>query len=127
VVLCGSADDEPVLRRAAGLADFPCLVMAGQLPLRAFAAFLARCHALLATDSGPRHLANAVGTPVVFARSLNVSRIENGVYCDNETDLCGPEEWLRAREPQDAALGRITPEAVAATLERVVTARHAAA
>jgi ADP-heptose:LPS heptosyltransferase len=127
IVLCGSATDAPVLRRAADAAGFPCLVMAGQLALRPFAAFLARCDALLATDSGPRHLANAVGTPVVFARSVNVSRIENGVYCDNETDLCGPEEWLRDPDAQDAVLARITPESVADTLERVVTTRRAAA
>ena len=43
------------------------IMLAGRLGLRAFGAFLTRCDALLGTDSGPRHIANAVGTPASVA------------------------------------------------------------
>ena len=116
VVLCGSADDAPALHAAAAACRVPARVLTG-LPLRAFAAFLRRCDVLLSTDSGPRHLANAVGTPVVFVRSLNVSRVEIGAYCDNESDASGDEEWLSAAA-QDAALARVRPEHVAELVAR---------
>ena len=39
--------------------------MAGRLDLGTLAALLARRSVLLANDSGPRHLAQALGTPTV--------------------------------------------------------------
>ena len=116
IVLCGSADDAPVLHAAARTCAAPCHVLTG-LRVRAFAAFLRRCDVLLCTDSGPRHIAAAVGTPVVFVRSLNVSRVEIGAYCDTEVDACGDEEWLSPTE-QDAALARLRPERVAELVTR---------
>jgi len=119
VVLCGSAADAPVLRAAAALARFPCRVAAGALGLRALGALFRRCRLLLAMDSGPRHIANAVGTPVVFVRSLKAIRIEAGVYCANETDVAPDEERLTL-DAQRAALARLQPDAVAAViLERL--------
>jgi ADP-heptose:LPS heptosyltransferase len=43
-------------------------------------------------DSGPRHLANAAGTPVVFVRNLWFPSAEAGPYCDTEVDVV-PPEW----------------------------------
>jgi hypothetical protein len=39
--------------------------LAGELDLGTLAALLDRCDVLLANDSGPRHLAQALGTPTV--------------------------------------------------------------
>jgi ADP-heptose:LPS heptosyltransferase len=119
IVLCGSADDAQLLHQAAAACAAPTQVLAGRLRLRAFAAFLRRCDVLLSTDSGPRHLANAVGTPVVFLRSLNVSQVEIGAYCDTEVDACGDAEWL-APAAQDAALARVQPAHVAGLVERLL-------
>jgi ADP-heptose:LPS heptosyltransferase len=112
VVLCGSAADAPLLDATARQAPFRCRVAAGLLTLRALGAFVRRCHLLLGMDSGPRHIANAVGTPVVFVRSLKATRIEAGVYCANETDVAPADEWLPF-EAQRAALARLDPRAVA--------------
>jgi ADP-heptose:LPS heptosyltransferase len=119
IVLCGSVEDAPLLHEAAAACAVPCKVLAGRLPLRAFAAFLQQCDVLLCSDSGPRHMANAVGTRVVFVRSLNVSRIEIGAYCDAETDACGDDEWL-SPAAQDAALARLDPASVAALVARAL-------
>jgi len=118
IVLCGSADDAPLLHDAAAACAAPCRVLTG-LRVRAFAAFLRRCDVLLCTDSGPRHIANAVGTPVVFVRSLNVSRVEIGAYCDTEVDVCGDDEWL-SPTAQDAALAHLHPHHVAALVARAL-------
>jgi ADP-heptose:LPS heptosyltransferase len=126
VVLCGSSDDAPALAAAARLAppSLPCRLLAGRLSLLGFAAFLQRCDALLASDSGPRHLANAVGTPVVFVRSLNVAQREATVYCDSETDVAPDGEFLSGAA-QAQALRALRPADVALALDRAM-ARWAA-
>ena len=64
VVLAGLGHDEQLLaRRVAEPLDAP-VVPAAPTP-QALAAFLRRCRLLVANDSGPVHLATAVGTPVV--------------------------------------------------------------
>ena len=65
----------------------PAHVVAGSLQWLEFAELLRRCDAVFCMDSGPRHLSNAVGTPVAFARNLAFADIEAGEYCANETDL----------------------------------------
>ncbi len=122
VVFCGSASDAPVLGRMATACTLPAHVLAGRLGLRAFAAFLARCDALLTADSGPRHLANAVGTPVVFTRRLAVAAAEVGPYCDTEIDVAPPGEYL-SRAAQMAALATLEPRTVAQALSRVLRPR----
>jgi ADP-heptose:LPS heptosyltransferase len=117
VVLCGSAADAPALEAAAATASFPCRVAAGRLTLRALAALLRRCRLLLATDSGVRHIANAVRTPVVFIRNLKVWQIETGVYCDNETDAT-PDGQLLDLPSQRAVLATVSPESVAALMRQ---------
>jgi heptosyltransferase-1 len=122
VVLCGSKSDAPFLEDVAARAPFPCRVMAGRLRLRALAVFLSRCDALLAADSGPRHIANAVGTPVVFIRSLSACRAESGRYCANEVDVAPDGDYL-SLEAQAAALARIDPATVARALGESLAAR----
>lgn len=122
VVLCGSASDGPQLEALAAESTARCHVLGGRLGLRALAAFFTHCTAFLGTDSGPRHIANAVGTPVVFIRRLAISRAEVGVYCDNETDVSPDVEWL-SRAEQTRALARLEPATVAAALHRVLSTR----
>lgn len=122
VVFCGSRSDAPVLNEIASRTRIPCRVLAGRLGLRAYGAFLARCNALLAPDSGPRHIANAVGTPVVFIRNLAVDQIENGSYAAHEVDAAPDGEWL-ALDDLAAVLARIDPRQVAAALLGSMTMR----
>ena len=87
VLLCGGVRDEPTLRDIANALPTAAHVVAGSLQWLEFAEVLRRCDALFCMDSGPRHLANAVGTPVAFARNLAFADVEAGEYCANETDL----------------------------------------
>ena len=115
LVLCGAKQDARVLTEFAGQCGVPCRVMAGDLGLRGLCCFLRRCSAVLTADSGPRHIANAAGTPVVFIRNLYCSKIETGKYCENEIDL-SPDADFVPPEEQEYQLRRVAPDAVAETL-----------
>lgn len=121
VVLCGSAGDAAVLQAAAQASPLRCHVLAGRLSLRPLAALLGRCNAFLGPDSGLRHIANAVATPVVFTRNLAASQVETGVYCDNETDIAPPGDYL-SRDRQITELARIDPMEVAGVIARAMRA-----
>ncbi len=66
IVLTGSTADRPLVdavRRHLG--DLPAIDASGALELPALAALLARLDVLITGDTGPMHLASAMGTPVV--------------------------------------------------------------
>lgn len=65
VALTGSAADRPLTRFIARTADVPCLDMAGKLSLLELAALIRRMNAYLTVDSGPAHMAAALGTSLV--------------------------------------------------------------
>ena len=113
IVLCGAPGDGELLSKLQSSLSFPCPVNAGHLGLRPLVAFLKKCRVVLSTDSGPRHLANAAGTPVVFVRNLWFSNIEAGVYClESEYDLAPDVEFLQQQE-KDLIPLQTTPEQAA--------------
>jgi heptosyltransferase-2 len=69
IIFGGPSDREIARLISAGLgqnaAGEPVLNLAGRTTLRELAAALKRCRLLLANDTGPMHLAAAVGTPVI--------------------------------------------------------------
>src|SRR5262249_18307252 len=112
IVLSGSKQDAPVLHQFAATCRVPCQIMAGALSLRGLFYFLKKCSAVLAPDSGPRHIANAAGTPVVFIRNLYCSKVETGRYCENEIDLSPDVEFVPPDQQEDW-LRRVSPTTVA--------------
>jgi lipopolysaccharide heptosyltransferase II len=65
VILTGSASEESLVQAIAEQMTSQPLVAAGQTTLGGLAALMARCRLALGVDSGPLHLAVAVGTPTV--------------------------------------------------------------
>jgi len=65
VALTGSAGDRTLVRYIARAAEAPCLDLAGQLSLTELAALIRRMNAYLTVDSGPAHMAAALGTSLV--------------------------------------------------------------
>lgn len=122
VVLCGSAADSETLSAAAGELSFPVKILAGALGLRAYAAFLSRCAALLTLDSGPRHLGNAARIPVLFVRNLRQSQVETGKYCESEIDLAPAVEYLGDGQARNTVAGI----SISATADRLLEALSAA-
>lgn len=100
VVLVGGEDDVELAREIARAARHPLVDLTGTLNLRQTAALLQACHLFIGNDSGPMHIAEAVGTPVVaifgptnpanFRPLIELSRVVR-------RDLCGPcIHWLEA-------------------------------
>lgn len=123
IVFTGAAGDASELTDAAKQLSFPVHILAGGLNLRGFAAFLARCAALLTLDSGPRHIGNAAGVPVLFARNLSHSMIEAGQYCDTEIDLAPAVEYLSDSETRKVVAGLSPAKTASRLLETLKTSR----
>jgi ADP-heptose:LPS heptosyltransferase len=108
IVLFGAANERALLEEAVASCRAPCKLLPGTLNIRALAAFIGKCSAALVMDSGPRHIANAVSTPVVFGRNPIFSRVEAGRYCDNEID-CGPPDEYVAPSDVAAVVSKLDP------------------
>jgi ADP-heptose:LPS heptosyltransferase len=115
VVLTGAASDAGELADAANQLSFPVHILAGGLGLRGYASFLTRCAAMLTLDSGPRHIGNAAGVPVLFARNLSHSMIEAGKYCETEIDIAPSVEYLSDAETKKVVDG-LSPAKTASRL-----------
>mgnify|MGYP000561858254 CR=1 FL=1 len=116
ILLCGAPGDEARLRELQQSLSFPTEINAGRIGLRSLVALLAKCRVVLSSDSGPRHLANAAGTPVVFARNPWFSRKEAGVYCpDSECDMAPSLEFV-SPESQGDYWQHVSAEAVASEI-----------
>ena len=116
VVIIGSQGDQPVVDavRAAWPADVPVSVLPADLDLVVLAAVLERLTLLITGDTGPMHLAAAVGTPVlaIFGPSLPsryapLSARSKIVRIDIH---CSPCNLMR--RPPERCLGRV-PECLA--------------
>ena len=132
-----SALEQEYGQAIAARARVPVTNLVGRTDLKQLAALLARARVVLAPDSGPAHLANAVGTPVI------------GLYAATNPDRARPYLWgeyvvsryaeaveavhgrpvdrlpwgIRVRAP--GTMARITADEVIATLDRLL-AGHAA-
>ena len=116
-VLCGTTSDEPLLKELKERFQLRSHILAGQLGLLSLGCFLRRCAVVLCPDSGPRHIANAVGTRLAFVRNIAVGKIETGKYCETEADLA-PDFECVPQSDQPEIFEQLRPQAAA---ERVVS------
>jgi len=65
VVLCGNGGEEGLLRRVGNLMRGKAVVQAGELSLTGFAALVEKAQLFVGNDSGPTHVAAALGVPTV--------------------------------------------------------------
>lgn len=122
VVVTGAAADRALTSRVAGRAG---LDLGGRTGLAELAAVLAGAHAVVAPNTGPAHLAAAVGTPVVslFAPVVRAARwAPYGVPTVLLGDQAAPCRDTRARQCPvrgHPCLSRVTPSDVLDAVERV--------
>ena len=120
IVLLGASSDKENLINLKREFELNCTIQAGRLSLLELVCFLRKCRAVLSTDSGPRHLANAAGRPVVFFRNLWSSKAEVDPYCDTEIDLAPDVELLSPQE-QAPYFEKICPNTVATKVLQLLT------
>lgn len=65
VLIFGSAAERPLAEEIARAMKHTPLILAGETSLRQLMALLAQCHLVVSNDSGPMHLAAALGLPLV--------------------------------------------------------------
>jgi len=65
LIVFGSPQDLPTVREIASQMKSPPLIAAGKTNLKELTALLGQCQLLISGDTGPLHIAVAVGTPVV--------------------------------------------------------------
>ncbi len=65
VLIFGSREERPLAETIASEMEHTPIILAGETTLRQFMALLARCRLIVTNDSGPMHLAAALGVPVV--------------------------------------------------------------
>ncbi len=70
IVFTGTAEERPLVDEAAAAMHGPFVDLAGRLALGPLAALIGGARALLCNNSGPAHLAAALGTPVVVLYAL---------------------------------------------------------
>jgi len=65
VLIFGSAAERPLAEQIAGAMKHTPVITAGETSLRQLLALMARCRLMICNDSGPMHLAAALGVPLV--------------------------------------------------------------
>ncbi|MDD5435358.1 MAG: lipopolysaccharide heptosyltransferase II [Nitrospira sp.] len=64
IIVFGSHKETEIAEEIAAVADAPVLNMAGKTSVRELMALIARCRLIITNDSGPMHIAAALGIPV---------------------------------------------------------------
>lgn len=117
VVFVGGTDEAPLIEAAQARMDTPGVSLAGQLTLGELAALLAGAQVMVCNNSGPVHIAAAVGTPVAVLYALTNPQhtpwkvsahvLNHDVPCRNCLQSVCPEqhhhECLRGVEPGEVA------------------------
>lgn len=65
ILVTGSNSERALVSEVVHTMHAPAYDLSGQLSINALTGLLARCRLVVANNTGPRHLANAVGTPTV--------------------------------------------------------------
>lgn len=127
VVLVGAADDVGLHRGLAAGLTGPTLDLTGQTTLPRLAAVLSRCNAMLANDTGPLHLAAALGVPCVAPYTCTQVR-RHGPYPNLtggvETRVPCAGSYLRQCPNGLICFGELTPDRLWGPLERALSSRE---
>jgi ADP-heptose:LPS heptosyltransferase len=123
IVLCGARRDREPLEQLRREFTLSAELNPGLLGLKSLVVLLGKCRLTLTQDSGPRHLSNAAGIPVVFVRNTSFDASEAGVYCGSETDLL-PTDINRLPVAEQNQVLEMVPAATA--VETVLARLHSA-
>lgn len=134
VVLVGTADEGPLAVAVGGAMAAPVADLAGKLTLSGLAGLLARCRVAIGNDSGPLHLAAAVGASTVglywgpnlihygpLTRARHRPFVSwHGAFPDGEGSAA-----MTASDPTPSLVADLPPAAVAAAALELYTSRTA--
>ncbi len=126
LVFIGDNNDAEIVTPLVASLQGACVDLAGKTTLRELAAVLACCDLLVTADTGPMHLAVAVGTPVVALFGATDPQ-RHGPYGARNVILNKPVSGLivPGKRPTDevgaACMAQITPDAVLKAIDALIS------
>ncbi len=125
LVLVGDANSSRIAKQVVAAVGPRALDLTGRTNLRQLVALLAACDGLVSPDSGPVHLAEAVGTPVVGLYAVARSEL-TGPYLDRRfvvdayTEAAGADAKWHERARGVSAMRLVEVDAVEAAVHRLL-------
>lgn len=125
ILFTGSPSDHPVIERITTCLNPPPLNLAGRTTLRELAYLFTRCRLVVTTDTGPMHIAAAMGVPVV-ALFGPTAPWRTGPYGEIHTVIrktleCSP--CFRKKCSSLTCMNSITVEEVFDTIKKILEQR----
>jgi ADP-heptose:LPS heptosyltransferase len=121
-IFIGGRDEADLARKTAAVLAQPVLNLGGQTTLPQLAAILAQADVMIANDTGPLHLAVALGRPVVAPYTCT-SVTENGPY-GYATGAVETRVWCKGSYLKRCArmecMAELTPDRLWPALEEVL-------
>ena len=132
VVLTGAPGDLPLIERVTSRMEQKAFNMAGKTSLAQLAALLQRADVLITGDSGPMHIAGAVGTPLIAIHgptdpaqsgpvSPSATILKSGIWCSPCYNAKGPAD---CRFYTTQCMKNILPAQVFETLEEKLREKY---
>ena len=128
VILCGGPADKAIAGYILAQTRVPVMNAVGQTNLLQLAGLLASCDAVVAGDTGPLHMAAALGVPTISifgpSRSYRVAplgSLHSVLTVAGGCRECGKQ---RCRHGQAVCMSDVLPCEVVAALEKVLPASH---
>ncbi|WP_285905405.1 glycosyltransferase family 9 protein [Pseudodesulfovibrio pelocollis] len=127
-VLLGSAGEAALGQRFRAAYGHGCVDLMGRTSLTGLAGVLSRCHALVTNDTGTMHLAAGIGVPLVAvflatAQPWDTGPYRPGTICLEPDMPCHPCGFGTTCPHDNACRRAVTPEAMFAALDRLMTGR----
>jgi ADP-heptose:LPS heptosyltransferase len=123
ILIISGKQDRPAAERLAAQLPGPTLVTGGRYPLLTVAALLSHCRLLVANDSGPLHMALALGVPTIallgadHPARIGPYQVDTATYLYAKDSACPEPDCLTRRCPDNLCLQAITTEDVITTLK----------
>ncbi len=113
LLIISGTKDRPEAEALGGSLPGPALVTGGRYPLLTVAALLSKCRLLVANDSGPLHMALALGVPSIalmgadHPRRIGPYQVEWGASLHKREEVCDLEPCLLKKCPANRCLQAI--------------------
>ncbi len=135
VLLTGAGFEEPITRAVAANMAAHAVDLSGRLSIGGLAATLARCKVVVSNDSGPLHVANAVGASTVgiywagnliSAGTLMRARHRPHLSWRMECPICGRNTIYDPCQHRPSFVDKVRPEEVIASALELLAPAHVA-
>jgi ADP-heptose:LPS heptosyltransferase len=123
ILIISGSRDRPAAENLAAQLPGPTLVTGGRYPLLTVAGLLSHCRLLVANDSGPLHMALALGVPTIallgadHPARIGPYQVDTATYLYAKDSACAEPDCLTRRCPDNLCLQAIATEDVITTLQ----------